>query len=257
MATLWALQENRTLARYDNVKKRWTTFPQMYRQIAADPFNENAFYFVKLNGTVGWRDVETNASHTFSSNGNVNYVESRTRNPGRYFSGISARKISVGVDCLWVVSEDGTLTQYDMANEIWTVFSADTCIDVAGHSGYPECCFFVGTDNKIRLKDLDSARSSRGWVPREFQTKATQISALENTVWALMPTGEIAVPSTDDNTVYIKSGVFATYIAADPSSESGFFYIEDSTVKWVENGVTRRAKTSLPGIAARVISAAP
>lgn len=62
---LWAIQENGIWARWAPEYHRWDIYSEHMKYIFADPSTQQACYFIAMDGSVHWRNVDQNQNKDF------------------------------------------------------------------------------------------------------------------------------------------------------------------------------------------------
>jgi len=226
---LWAIQQNGVWARWAPEFSRWDIYSETRLEIAADPSTSSACYFIDLDSSVHWLDVDQNVNKSFP--------------------GIVAKAISVGGDNrLWAIQQNGVWTRWAPEPYIrWDIYS-ETRLQIVADPSTPSACYFINPDGSVHWRnvDLDINTSFPGIV-----AKAISVGG-NGRLWAIQQNGVWArwAPEFSRWDIYSETRLA---IAADLSTESACYFINpDGSVHWRD--VDRDINTSFPGIVAKAIS---
>ena len=138
---LWTIQGTSSWARWAQAPYvRWDIYNDLNDrvQLLADPTTGSAVYFLKSDGTVGYRNVDQNINKTFP--------------------GIKAKQIAVGKNGrLWAITADGRWARWAPAPYTrWDVYNdLDNRVELVGDPDSEGGIYFRKSDGSVGFRNVD------------------------------------------------------------------------------------------------------
>ncbi|WP_437615464.1 hypothetical protein WMF20_18605 [Sorangium sp. So ce834] len=132
---LWAIQSNGVWTRWAPEHQRWDVYSEKRAYVAADPTTGQACYYIDLDGSVHWRNVD--------------------QNQNKSFPGITAKQISVGGDNrLWAIQSNGIWTRWAPEHQRWDLYS-ETRTSIAADPTTGQACYYIDPDGAAHWRNVD------------------------------------------------------------------------------------------------------